>query len=120
MLTTYAIDALRKANGQIVVVSSLAGHVGVPNTALYSSSKHALHGFFNSLVYHFSLNYYMYNIIIKLIYIISLLKTQRIELKLMNIENVGITICAIGATDTEGAREVQKNFGSLVKWVKHF
>lgn len=34
--------------GSIVVVSSLAGHVGVPYASAYSASKHALHGFFGS------------------------------------------------------------------------
>lgn len=48
-LATAAMDALQTSHGAIAVVSSLAGHVGVPKTSVYSSSKHALHGFFNSL-----------------------------------------------------------------------
>ncbi|KAG0173747.1 hypothetical protein DFQ30_007032 [Apophysomyces sp. BC1015] len=32
-----------------VVISSMAGKVGAPTRALYSGSKHALHGFFDSL-----------------------------------------------------------------------
>jgi len=36
-------------SGQIVVVSSLLGKFSVPKRAAYSASKHALHGFFDSL-----------------------------------------------------------------------
>ena len=56
------------------------GWVGVPNTALYSASKHALRGFFNAL---------------------------RVELTYYGKSNVGITICTIGATDTEGTKNLQ-------------
>ena len=86
-ITTAAINILQQNDGQIVVVSSLAGHVGVPNTAAYSSTKHALHGFFNAL---------------------------RVELGMMKLR-IGITMAAIGATDTEGAKEVKKQLTS-VKW----
>jgi short-subunit dehydrogenase len=88
-LATAALDMLKYSSGQIVVVSSLAGLVGTPNTAVYSATKHALHGFFNSF---------------------------RAELSLMNILNVGITIAPIGATDTEGAQHVKKKLGSRVQW----
>jgi len=88
-LATAALDVLQRSSGQIVVVSSLAGLVGVPNTAVYSATKHALHGFFNSL---------------------------RAELHLQRILNVGITICPIGATDTEGAQNVKQKLGSRVQW----
>jgi short-subunit dehydrogenase len=40
---------LEKRSGQLVVVSSLSGKFGVPRTAAYAASKHALHGFFESL-----------------------------------------------------------------------
>jgi len=44
------VSLLSKATkGHIGVVSSLAGHVGTPKTAVYSATKHALHGFFNAL-----------------------------------------------------------------------
>ena len=33
----------------IILVSSLAGKIGAPTRALYAASKHALHGFFDSL-----------------------------------------------------------------------
>jgi short-subunit dehydrogenase len=88
-LATSALEILRKSSGQIVVVSSLAGTVGVPNTAVYSATKHALHGFFNAL---------------------------RVEFKLQGISNVGITICPIGATDTEGAQYAKGKLGPAVKW----
>lgn len=80
-LASASLSAIQDSGGQVVVVSSLAGWVGVPNTALYASTKHALRGFFNAL---------------------------RTELELYNKNNtVGITICNIGAVDTEGSKEVQ-------------
>lgn len=72
-----AMKELTKSRGRIAVVSSLAGYAGPPNIAAYASTKHALHGFFNSL---------------------------RNELQYMK-SPVSITVCAIGATDTEGAKE---------------
>lgn len=104
------MDALKQSGGAIAVVSSLAGetdcciqsdmlsifsffdsitgYVGTPKTSVYSATKHALHGFFNAL---------------------------RVEMKLLGINNVGITICAIGATDTEGASEVKTKL-KTVTW----
>jgi short-subunit dehydrogenase len=79
-LATAAIQDLIKSSGQIVVVSSLAGHVGTPKTAVYSASKHALHGFFGAF---------------------------ENELKMMGVYNVGVTMCAIGATNTEGAIDIK-------------
>lgn len=35
--------------GQIVVISSVMGKIGVPYRSAYAASKHALHGFFDSL-----------------------------------------------------------------------
>jgi short-subunit dehydrogenase len=50
MLTKALIPAMIKnKNGQIVVISSMQGKYGVPRSAAYAASKHALHGFFNSL-----------------------------------------------------------------------
>ena len=49
-LANRALPALQASGkGQIVVVSSLAGWVGIPFTAVYASTKHALRGFFNAL-----------------------------------------------------------------------
>ena len=47
--TYYALSHLKESRGQIIVVSSLTGKAGVPTRTLYSASKHALHGFFDSL-----------------------------------------------------------------------
>jgi NAD(P)-dependent dehydrogenase (short-subunit alcohol dehydrogenase family) len=44
-----ALPHLRRSRGAIVVVSSLQGKAGFPGFAAYSASKHALHGFFDSL-----------------------------------------------------------------------
>lgn len=40
---------VKRGEGQFVVMSSLAGKFGVPRTAAYTASKHALHGFFETL-----------------------------------------------------------------------
>lgn len=48
-LTGAALPFLKARRGRIVVVSSLAGLTGVPTRTGYAASKHALHGFFDSL-----------------------------------------------------------------------
>jgi corticosteroid 11-beta-dehydrogenase isozyme 1 len=92
-MTTAALPFLQNSRGQIVVVSSFAGWVGVPFTATYSSTKHALRGFFNAL---------------------------RTELELYPDPNepnqVGITICNIGAVNTEGSKEFQSRIDT--DWVE--
>jgi dehydrogenase/reductase SDR family member 7B len=40
---------LARGAGHIAAISSLLGKFGLPNRAAYSASKHALHGFFDSL-----------------------------------------------------------------------
>jgi short-subunit dehydrogenase len=47
--TFYALPHLKRARGQIVVVSSLAGLSGVPLRTAYAATKHAQIGFFDSL-----------------------------------------------------------------------
>ncbi|HXY42340.1 MAG TPA: SDR family oxidoreductase [Vicinamibacteria bacterium] len=47
--TYYALPQLRRARGQVVAVSSLAGLNGVPLRTAYAASKHAQIGFFDSL-----------------------------------------------------------------------
>eukprot|EP01006_Ploeotia_vitrea_P016710 TRINITY_DN47546_c0_g1_i1.p1 TRINITY_DN47546_c0_g1~~TRINITY_DN47546_c0_g1_i1.p1 ORF type:complete len:331 (-),score=24.93 TRINITY_DN47546_c0_g1_i1:104-991(-) len=66
---------LEQNRGGIGVVSSIAGRVGVAYTTAYSASKHALHGFFNSL---------------------------RQDLALTN-SNVSITLCTLGSFSTSNA-----------------
>lgn len=49
-LTKYLLPhMLERKSGQIVVVSSLVGKFGTPYRSGYSASKHALHGFFDSM-----------------------------------------------------------------------
>lgn len=49
-LTKAVLPAmLTKKSGQIVVISSLVGKIGSPLRSTYAASKHALHGFFDSL-----------------------------------------------------------------------
>ncbi|HKO55765.1 MAG TPA: SDR family oxidoreductase [Thermoanaerobaculia bacterium] len=40
---------LARKKGHIVPISSVIGHVGVPLRSAYAASKHALHGFFDTL-----------------------------------------------------------------------
>jgi len=47
--TTAALSSLLERRGHIVVMSSIAGFAPLATRAAYSASKHALHGFFESL-----------------------------------------------------------------------
>lgn len=47
--TYYALPYLTETRGRIVVVSSIQGRTGVPTRTMYSASKHAQVGFFESL-----------------------------------------------------------------------
>lgn len=76
-LSTLLMPALSSSKGQLVVVSSGAGQMGLPKVAPYSSSKHALHGFFDSL---------------------------RLELEHKNIP-VSVSICVLGRIDTDQQRQ---------------
>lgn len=46
---TVLPDMLKTKSGSIVTISSIAGKVGPPYRSGYAASKHALHGFFDSL-----------------------------------------------------------------------
>lgn len=90
-LASAAVEPLKRSRtgGHIGVVSSLAAHVGVPKTAAYGATKHALQGFFSAF---------------------------RVELGLLDIKGLGVTIAAIGATDTEGAQQVKAAMHSSLVW----
>lgn len=47
--THAALPYLKQSHGLITVISSLQGMIGVPFHSGYAASKHALHGFFDSL-----------------------------------------------------------------------
>lgn len=47
--TSHALPHLRKTRGRLVAVSSLTGKTGVPTRSGYAASKHAMHGFFDTL-----------------------------------------------------------------------
>lgn len=47
--TYYALPHLKESRGRIVVVTSSSGKTGAPLHSGYAASKHALHGFFESL-----------------------------------------------------------------------
>ena len=49
MLTEAALPLVKKAKGSIVVLSSVAGFAPLYARSAYAASKHALHGFFESL-----------------------------------------------------------------------
>jgi dehydrogenase/reductase SDR family protein 7B len=40
---------LARGAGHVVVISSVLGYIGMPGRSTYSASKHALHGYFDSL-----------------------------------------------------------------------
>jgi short-subunit dehydrogenase len=48
-LTTLFLSSLKASRGRLLVISSGLGLVTYPYFAMYCSSKHALHGFFNAL-----------------------------------------------------------------------
>lgn len=76
VLATHALPHLEQAGGSVAVVSSLAGRMGLPKVAPYAASKHALHGFFESL---------------------------RLELAHNN-SRVSLSLCVLGNIDTPNAR----------------
>ena len=47
--TKFALPFLKQTQGRIVAISSVASLTGVPSHAVYSASKHAMNGFFESL-----------------------------------------------------------------------
>lgn len=47
--TLAALDALKKSKGHIITLSSVAGFAPLHGRTAYSASKHALHGFFETL-----------------------------------------------------------------------
>ncbi|NWQ59461.1 DHI1 dehydrogenase, partial [Neopipo cinnamomea] len=80
-MTTSALSMLKESEGSIVVVSSVAGKIGLPFIASYSATKFALDGFFSSLRHEF----------------------------IMDKVNVSITLCVLGYINTESAvREVSR------------
>lgn len=80
-MTVEATPMLKKSGGSVVVVSSIAGKIGNPLVAPYSSTKFALDGFFSSLRHEFiMLNY-----------------------------NVSITLCVISYIDTDSAVKAISN-----------
>ncbi|XP_053313576.1 11-beta-hydroxysteroid dehydrogenase 1-like [Spea bombifrons] len=74
-MTVAALPMLKKSNGNVVVVSSFAGKVGLPLTVPYSTTKFALDGFFSSL---------------------------RMEFKQQK-TNVSVTLCVLSYIDTDSA-----------------
>jgi short-subunit dehydrogenase len=50
VLTTAVVkDMVARGSGHIVAVSSLVGHLYVPGFAAYNATKHALHGYYDSM-----------------------------------------------------------------------
>jgi short-subunit dehydrogenase len=47
--TFYALPYIQQSSGMIVAVSSMTGKLGVPTRTGYAASKHAIHGFLDSL-----------------------------------------------------------------------
>ncbi|XP_059158583.1 hydroxysteroid 11-beta-dehydrogenase 1-like protein isoform X2 [Physella acuta] len=81
-LTSHALPQLIANKGSLVVVNSMLGKVPHPYLASYSASKHALHGFFESL------------------------RSQFIFLE----QDVSVTLCTLGLIGTENAlNQLQNN-----------
>ncbi|EGD80608.1 hydroxysteroid 11-beta dehydrogenase 1 [Salpingoeca rosetta] len=79
-ITKLLLQELIARDATLVAVSSAAGKIGVPYAAVYSASKHALHGFFDSL---------------------------RLEVYMTHPSSkMSITTCVIGNIDTESAKRV--------------
>ncbi|NXM26103.1 DHI1 dehydrogenase, partial [Oxyruncus cristatus] len=74
-MATSALPMLKESEGNIVVVSSVAGKIGSPFITSYSATKFALDGFFSSLRHEF----------------------------IMDKVNVSITLCILGYINTESA-----------------
>ncbi|NXL56189.1 DHI1 dehydrogenase, partial [Chordeiles acutipennis] len=74
-MTVFALPMLKESEGNIVVVSSMAGKTSSPFIAPYSATKFALDGFFGSLRHEFVI--------------------EKV--------NVSITLCILGYIDTENA-----------------
>jgi len=74
-LATLFLPQIQRSSGSIVVVSSVAGLMGIARQSCYSANKHALHGFFNSL---------------------------RQDLVVAGYNSLSITLCIIGPIDTPG------------------
>lgn len=49
IVTEALLRNILKPDGQVVIMSSVAGYISTPKRSTYSASKHALHGYFNSL-----------------------------------------------------------------------
>ena len=47
--TKYALPYLLQSNGSLIGVSSIAGHIGLPERSAYSASKFAMNGFLESV-----------------------------------------------------------------------
>ncbi len=47
--TKFALPFLKQTRGRIVAISSVTSFTGIPSHAIYSASKHAMKGFFDSL-----------------------------------------------------------------------
>ncbi|XP_078487013.1 hydroxysteroid 11-beta-dehydrogenase 1-like protein [Ciona intestinalis] len=76
-LSTHAIPHLTESNGNLIVVSSLAGHVPTINTAIYGATKASLNHFYASL---------------------------RLEMMASGRDPYSITICMMGPIETDRSR----------------
>ena len=85
VITKLLLDDMIARDASLIVVSSVAGKVGVPYAAIYAGSKHALHGLYDAL---------------------------RTEIGLTHPDSsMSITTCVIGNVNTESA--VEKTKGKL-------
>ena len=89
-MSIHGYKYLEKSNGKLVIVSSTAGLIGLPNTVAYAGSKHALVGYFDGF---------------------------RADLMKFNKNQISITIASLGAIDTDTARTNTKgSISDMVTW----
>lgn len=48
-ITKFALDSLRQNKGQIIVINSMSGLIGLPFRTAYCASKYAVRGFYEAL-----------------------------------------------------------------------
>ncbi|KAL5019517.1 hypothetical protein ScPMuIL_002409 [Solemya velum] len=87
-LSSHALPHLQTSRGSIVVISSIAGKMGLPALSMYSATKFALNGFFGSL-------------------------RQEFHTKGCGIS---ITLCTIGMIGTENAMSQMSDYGVQDVW----
>lgn len=87
-LVNHLLPALNETSGHIVAVSSAASFLGIPKVLPYSTSKHALNGFFKGLKQEFILS----NVPVAITIIpLPFVLTERAKVNWKPVEGIGMT-----------------------------